>query len=72
MGIGIGILTLVLLVLCWLMGDTEFSTKVIFTVVFLLVVGWSLLEPLTGMVAEGCLASILWWLTFGSRGRLGR
>jgi hypothetical protein len=68
-GLAISIFALVTLVLCWLMGEAEFRTKVIFTVIFLVTVGWSFLEPLTGMVAQGCLGAVLWWMTFGSRGR---
>ena len=69
LGLALLILNLILLVCCWLMGDAEFRTKVIFTIVFLLTLGWVILEPWTGMVAQGCLAGVLWWLTFGPRGR---
>jgi hypothetical protein len=67
--IAIDVFTLVSLVFCWMMGDLEFRTKVVFTVIFLLTIGWVFLEPLTGMIAQGCLGAILWWLTFGPRGR---
>ena len=63
------VLDLVLLGCFWLMSEAEFRTKIIFTVLFLLIVGWIFLEPWTGLVAEGILATILWWLTFGPKGR---
>jgi hypothetical protein len=51
-GIATSIFALVSLVLFWPMGDAEFRTKVIFTVIYLLTVGWAFLEPLTGMLPK--------------------
>jgi hypothetical protein len=69
MGIGIGIATLGLLVLCWMMGDREFSTKLILTFVYLGSCLLYLVHPLLCLVVQGILDSYLWYSTFGVRGR---
>jgi hypothetical protein len=62
-------LALALLVACWVVGDLEFRTKVILTVVYVLTWGLAFVEPLLLGVAQGTLAAVLWWATFGPRGR---
>ncbi len=69
MGIGISIVTLVLLGFCWLTGDQEFRTKLILTAVYLASWLLVLIEPLLCFVAQGVLSTILWYSTFGIRGR---
>jgi hypothetical protein len=69
MGIAISVLALVLLVACWFVGDLEFRTKVILTLIYLaswvfaFIDGWALLG------AQALVAFIVWWATFGPRGR---
>lgn len=69
MGIGVAILTLVLLVFCWLTGEQEFRTKLILTGIYL--VSWLLffVEPILCFIAQGVLSTILWYSTFGFGGR---
>ena len=69
MGIGIGILTFVLLVMCWLMGDQEFRTKLILTLVYLGSWVLNFVHPLLCLAVQGILAVVLWYSTFGLRGR---
>jgi hypothetical protein len=65
----INALALALLVACWAVGDLEFRTKVILTVVYGLTWVLALVEPHLLGVAQGTLAGVLWWATFGPRGR---
>ena len=59
------VLAFVLLCACWYMGDLEFRTKAILTLVYLATWivyafnGWAL------TAAQALLALILWWTTFG-------
>ncbi len=69
MGFVVMVLAFVLLGACWFVGDLEFRTKVILTAfylatwVFVFIDGWAL------MGAQALMAFILWWATFGPRGR---
>jgi hypothetical protein len=63
------VLTLVLLVFCWAVGDQEFRTKVIFTLVYLATWGLVFANPWFLISAQALLSVILWYSTFGPVGR---
>jgi hypothetical protein len=64
-GLFLSVLAFVLRICCWLMGDCELRTKIIMTVLFVLmqglvfISGWLLLAALVPYCA------FPWWLTFG-------
>jgi hypothetical protein len=67
--IGVTVLTFVLLICCWTVGDQEFRTKVIFTLVYL--ASWGLIFFVDGLLTFGVqalLATILSYSTFGPTG----
>jgi hypothetical protein len=58
---------LVVLIACWFVGDLEFSTKIIFTLLYLASLGL-LFIPDYGflfIVAQCILIAIIGWATFG-------
>ncbi len=63
------ILVFVLLILCWFMGDCEVRTKLIFTAVFALIQILALVNYWALMGALLIHGSVIWWFTFGKRGR---
>jgi hypothetical protein len=64
-GLVVGVLTLVLLVCCWLIGDQEFRTKVIFTLVFLATGALAFIDIWLCTGAQALLSLVLWYSTFG-------
>ena len=60
---------LVLLVACWLVGDLEVRTKAIFTAIYLATWALVFIDEFLVTVAQGILAGVLWWATFGPTGR---
>ena len=58
-------LAFVLLVVMWLFGDAEFRTKVILTGLY--AASWLLIfvEGLLALLAQGILALIFWYVSFG-------
>jgi hypothetical protein len=63
------VLTLVLLICCWFMGEQEFRTKVILTVVYLASWGLIFVNPWFIISAQSLLSVVLWYSTFGVPGR---
>jgi hypothetical protein len=59
----------VLLVACWLVADLEVRTKLIFTAIYLATWALVFIDGLLVAVAQGALAGVLWWATFGPTGR---
>ena len=66
-GLLVGMLALVLLILCWIMGDCELRTKLIVTGIYLLIWPLIFINDWLLVVAQGIFAGVVWWLTFGSR-----
>jgi hypothetical protein len=66
------VLALVLLACCWFMGDAEFRTKVILTVIYL--ASWALVFvwPYAVVAAQAILSIVLGYLTFGPEWLGGR
>jgi hypothetical protein len=58
-------LALVLLIACWLMGEWEFQTKIVFTLVYLGTWGLLFIDGWLHLGAQALLAVILWYGTFG-------
>jgi hypothetical protein len=66
-GLIVGVLALVLLVLCWLMADCEFRTKVILTIVYIAMWPLIFISDWLLLFAQLIFASVVWWVTFGGR-----
>src|SRR5262245_49746184 len=65
LGIGVQVLAFVLVSVLWLVGEAEFRTKVILTGLYL--ASWLLIFAggLLLVAAQGLLAVILWYASFG-------
>ena len=61
----VGVLGLVLLICCWIVGDLEFRTKLILTVLYL--GSWALIFVNVGLLisAQALLCIVLGFATFG-------
>ena len=59
------VLAFVLLGACWFVGDLEFRTKVILTLIYLGSWVFIFIDPWALMGAQALVAFILWWATFG-------
>jgi hypothetical protein len=68
-GLVVFVLTLVLLVCCWLVGEHEFRTKVILTLVYLATWGLIFVDGWFIISAQALLSVVLWYSTFGLPGR---
>jgi hypothetical protein len=68
-GLVIHVAALVLLVACWLVGDLEFRTKVVLTVVYLVTWAFVFVSAWVTVGAQAFLIVILWYATFGPAGR---
>jgi hypothetical protein len=69
MGLVISILGFVLLCACWFVGDAEFRTKVILTLVYLGSWVFLFIDPWALMGVQALVALVIWWVTFGPRRR---
>lgn len=66
------VLTLVLLVCCWAIGDLEFRTKLILTVIYLGSWGLIFISGALVVSAQALLCIVLGFMTFGPEFFSGR
>lgn len=59
------ILAVVLLACCWIIGDLEFRTKLIVTVIYLATWGLGFVSPYLLMASQALFCAVVGMMTFG-------